>query len=164
MNNAGVSDIKLLAKRAHEDKDFMNSLFALVFGGVDVRESSNAAWALTHLPQSDNEALVAYRDQLVDVAIGTPSVTLRRLSMVLLERIEWSADDVRTDFLDFCLSRIMSPQETYGVRALAIKLAYKMCRHYPELKAELKQSLLFMEREQLGRGVLHTRNKILKLL
>jgi hypothetical protein len=42
-----------------------------------------------------------------------------------------------------------------------MKIAYQMCRHYQELKEELRQSLLLMEPSELGTGVRHTRNKIL---
>ena len=161
MNHLNIGDIKLLAQRAHADKEFMSGLFCELFGSNDERQSANAAWALTHLPDADNACIAEHRDELVRLAMATTSVTVRRLTMVLLERLEWGVDDVRTDLLDFCIERMMSPTETYGVRALAMKLAYRQCRHYKELREELRQSLLFMEPEHLGRGVLHTRKKIL---
>ena len=81
--------------------------------------------------------------------------------MVLLQRLEWGIDDVRTDLLDFCLEHMLLPDEPYGVKALCMKLAYQQCRHYPELNEELRQSLLLMEPSELGTGVKHTRKKIL---
>ena len=41
---------------------------------------------------------------------------------------------------------------------------YLQCRHYPELKAELRQALLLMEPSELGAGVKHTRKKTLERL
>ena len=158
-----IDDIKALAHRAHSDAGFRDSLFEKMQGD-DLREAYNAAWALTHLPKEDTIYIDTRRARLTDFAISTPDTSLRRLSMVLLERLEWGRDDIRTDLLDFCLEHMMLADEPYGVKALCMKLAYQQCRHYPELCAELKQCLLLMEPSELGAGVKHTRGKILKLL
>ena len=158
-----IEDIKALAQRAHGDAEARERLFcSMLFGKGKV--ASNAAWALTHLPDSDNKYINDHREELVRLAVSTPEVPIRRLSMVLLERLEWGIDDVRTDLLDFCLEHMLRPDEPYGVKALCMKLAYQQCRHYPELKEELRQGLLLMEPTELGTGVKHTRGKILKLL
>ena len=158
-----IEDIKALALSAHNDARERERLFRTMLGGKD-KEAYYAAWALTHLPESDNIYINMYRAKLVDFAIATPDTSMRRLSLVLLERLEWSIDDMRTDLLDFCLEHMMLPDEPYGVKALCMKLSYQQCRHYPELKAELRQALLLMEPTELGAGVKHTRGKILKLL
>lgn len=158
-----IDEIKALAHKAHNDATVCKDLFYTMLH-TDGREAYYAAWALTHLPKEDNVAIDAHREELVQLAVSTAEVPLRRLSLVLLERLEWGVDDVRTDLLDFCLEHMLLPDEPYGVKALCIKLAYKQCRHYPELRTELKQSLLLMEPSELGAGVKHTRGKILKLL
>ena len=158
-----IEDIKALAQRAHRDEKVRDGLFAEMCGD-ELREAYNAAWALTHLPKEDTIYIDTRREELVAFAVATPDTSLRRLSLVLLERLEWGRDDVRTDLLDFCLEHMMLPDEPYGVKALCMKLAYQQCRHYPELCAELKQSLLLMEPSELGAGVRHTRGKLLKLL
>lgn len=155
-----IDDIKALAQRAHRDELFRDSLFEEMQGD-DLREAKNAAWALTHLPKEDNIYIDTRRARLTDFAISTSDSSLRRLSLVLLERLEWGRDDVRTDLLDFCLEHMIRADEPYGVKALCIKLAYQQCRHYPELKEELRQSLMLMEPSELGAGVKHTRKKIL---
>ena len=128
------------------------------------KEASNAAWALTHLPKEDTIYIDTRREELTALALATPDTSLRRLTLVLLERLEWGIDDVRTDLLDFCLEHMVRPEEPYGVKSLCMKLAYQQCRHYPELKEELRQSLLLLRPEELGSGVKHTRNKILTLI
>lgn len=163
MNVMHIEDIKALAQRAHTDARECERLFSSMFV-EEGKEAYYAAWVLTHLPASDKGVIDTYRERLVQLAINTPEVSLRRLSMVLLERLEWGVDDVRTDLLDFCLDHMMRPDEPYGVKALCMKLAYYQCRHYPELCGELKQCLLLMEPSELGAGVKHTRGKILKLL
>ena len=163
MSSLRIDDIKAMAQEAHRDKVYRDGLFATMLSD-EGKEASNAAWALTHLPKDDNKYIDEQRDPLVRLAISTPEVPLRRLSMVLLERLEWGIDDVRTDLLDFCLEHMMRADEPYGVKALCMKLAYYQCRHYPELKEELRQCLLLMEPSELGAGVKHTRGKILKLI
>lgn len=158
-----IDDIKALAQKAHGDAGERERLFATMLSG-DGREAYFAAWALTHLPASDNKYIDAHREMLVDFALATPDTSLRRLSLALLERLEWPVDAIRTDLLDFCLEHMMMPVEPYGIRALCIKLAYLQCHHFPELKEELRQCLLMMEPSELGTGVKHTRGKILKLL
>ncbi len=152
-----------MAQRAHADTAVREGLFAAMQGD-DRREAFNAAWALTHLPASDNKYIDAHREMLVDFALATPDTSLRRLSLALLERLEWPVDAIRTDLLDFCLEHMIMAVEPYGIRALCIKLAYLQCHHCPELKYELRQGLLLMEPSELGAGVKHTRGKILKLL
>ena len=171
-----IDDIKALANRAHDDAEVRERLFCTMltcegypsmaeFKSPEARkEAINAAWALTHLPAADNKHIAAHREELVQLALSTPDTSLRRLSLVLLERLGWNIYDVRTDLLDFCLEHMVKPDEPYGVKALCIKLAYQQCRHYPELTAELRQVLLLMEPAELGAGVKHTRGKILKML
>lgn len=158
-----IDDIKALAQKAHGDAGERERLFATMLSG-DGREAYFAAWALTHMPMADNVHIDAHRDELVRLAVSTSEIPVRRLSLALLERLEWSVADMRTDLLDFCLEHMMLVDEPYGIKALCMKLAYGQCRHYPELKAELKQCLLLMEPSELGAGVKHTRGKILKLL
>lgn len=163
METMHIGDIKSLAHSAHNDSAFRDKLFRELLS-AEGRDAYNAAWALTHLPKEDNIYIDTRRAELVAFAVATPDTSLRRLSLVLLERLEWGRDDIRTDLLDFCLEHMMLPDEPYGVKALCMKLAYYQCRHYPELCAELKQCLLLMEPSELGNGVKHTRGKILDKL
>ena len=158
-----IEDIKALAQSAHKDAEERERLFRTMLA-AEGREAYHAAWALTHLPPSDNGHIDARREELVQLAVNTAEISLRRLALALLERLEWGVDDVRTDLLDFCLEHMMLPGEPYGIKALCMKLAWQQCRHYPELCAELKQCLLLMEPSELGSGVKHTRGKILKQL
>jgi len=87
----------------------------------------------------------------------------RRLILTLLEHLSIEKDDIRTDYLDYCLSKINST-EPYAIRALCLKQAYAMCRFYPELLAELKNEVELMQYGELSPGLLsvirHMRKKI----
>lgn len=158
-----IDEIKALAQQAHEDRTVREGLFATMQAG-EPRAAGHAAWALTHLPSTDDKYIAQHREELVALALGTSHVPLRRLSLTLLERLEWGEEEVRTDLLDFCLQRMLSSFEPYGVRALCVKLAYYQCRHYPELCMELEQTLQMMEQTEMGSGLRHCRKKIMTVL
>lgn len=163
MEQMHIDDIKSLARKAHDDAVQREALFETLLHG-EGREAYYAAWALTHLPPSDNGFIAEHREALTDFAIATENTSLRRLVLALLERLEWGVDVVRSDLLDFSLQHLSSPDEADGVRALCIKLAYRQCRHYEELCGELRQTLLMLDPALLHPGVKHTRNKILEKL
>lgn len=161
MESLHIDDVKALAMSAHGDGEVRRSLFADALEG-EGRASANALWALTHLPSKDDVFIAEHRQGLTALALEAADVTRRRLALTLLERLEWSVDQVDTALLDFCLAHLMDPSEAVGVRALCAKLAYRQCRHYPELLGELRQSLLMLDPALLKPGLKHTRNKILE--
>ena len=164
-----IAKIKAIARRAHDNAAFREGLFETMQGD-DRDEAVHAAWALTHLPIEDNNHIAAHREALTSLATTTPDTSLRRITLTLLERISWAVkdpDDVPEYYvalLDFSMEHMMMPDEPYGVRSLCMKLAYTLSLPYPELLEEVRQSLLLIEPTELGAGVRHTRNKILKSL
>lgn len=164
-----IDEIKAIAQRAHNDAALRESLFADM-QGKEREAAVQAAWALTHLPKTDNQHIDAHREALVNIAISTPDVSLRRITLTLLERLDWQAScadetpEYYVALLDFCFEHLSLPDETYGVRSLCMKLAYKISLPFQELLDELRQSLLLIEPSDLGAGVRSTRNKILKSL
>lgn len=156
-------DILAAAELAAKDERVLAEVYALLYD-EDKRTSDNAAWVLMHLPPAKNKWLADKKEPMTDEALRTPSVTKRRLIMALLEKQEFTAEEIRTDFLDFCLARLVDPDEPYGIRALAAKLAYAQCRHFPELCGELRQTLELVSREPLKPGLRHIVKKLLKLL
>ena len=82
----------------------------------------------------------------------------------LLLRQPFYEETIRTDFLDFCLARMMAAAEPVGIRAYCMKLAYLQCRFFPELLSELRQALEIMEPEYLSSGLKVARRNLLKEL
>lgn len=168
-----IDEIKMMARKAHEDAAFRDGLFATLMDG-DREEAVHAAWALTHLPKTDNDFIAAHREELVGLATLTADVSLRRITLALLERCEWSLEALNVEeddvpdyyvaLLDFSMVHMMMGEEPYGVRSLCMKLAYKLSLPYPELLDELRQNLMMIEPDELGSGVKNTYYKILKLL
>lgn len=152
----GGGDVRALAQ-----SEYREELLQLL-SDEDKRTSDNAAWIMTHLPSSDDAWLTEKQETLINIAMRTTSITLRRLAMTLLLRTEFKADDIRTDFLDFCLYMMMRPDQPNGVRSVAMKLAYLQCRHFPELLAELRQTLDIMEPEFLSPALKTTKRNLFK--
>lgn len=158
-----ITDIRSLASLAMADAAVCDAFFEALQSS-DPRAAGNAAWALFHLPKEGDDRIAAWRDELVSLAISTPDIPVRRLTLSLLVRLDWPEEEVRTDLLDFCLAHLLMPAEPAGVRSLCGKMAWNLCRHYPELTEELRRTLLYMEPDTLSPGPKHTRNAILKLM
>ena len=100
-------------------------------------------------------------DELIEQAIQTENSSLRRLTLNIIERLKMSEEDLRTDFLDFCLEHMVSIEEFPGVQTLCMKLAYRMCSFYPELMDELKRTLEMMDIEYYKPAVKGLHQRIL---
>ena len=154
-----------MARRAHDDARVLEGLFEAMLGS-ERDEAVHAAWALTHLPKQDNGSIAKHREELVALATTTADTSLRRITLSLLERIDWElqySDDAPESYvalLNFSMEHMMMGDEPYGVRALCMKLAYTLSLPYPELLEELRRSLTMIEPAELSAGVRHTRNKI----
>ena len=135
-----------------EDEPVKQALYRLLFD-ADKRISDNAAWVFARFDLYSNRWLYSKRDELTEEAMHTPSDTKRRLLFTLLLRQPFTPDNFRTDFFDFCLNRILAPEEPTAVRCLSVKLAYEQCRFFPELLTELQMTLEMTEREPLSAGM-----------
>ena len=67
----------------------------------------------------------------------------------------------RTDFLDYCLIGMSSSRYPYSVRALCMKLAYKLCLPHPELLDELKSNLEITEPDLLPPSLRSVRCRVM---
>ena len=127
----------------------------------DYRVARSALWGLTKASKEELSQLQVILNELIDQAMQTENSSVRRLSLNIVERLEMSEDDLRTDFLDFCFEHMMNVEEFPGIQSVCMKLAYRMCKFYPELMDELKRTLEAMEIDYYKPAVKGVRNKIL---
>lgn len=148
------SEIKELCALTHgaHNNHLKEKLYQLTLDD-DRRVAVNALWTFTHFAAADNEWLYAKHDQLIERAITEQDVTKLRLILTLLLRQPFDEEDIRTDFIDFCLARITDARAPYAIRAQCIKLAYEQMRHWPELLNELRQTLDLISCEPLSSGL-----------
>ncbi|MBR1793531.1 MAG: hypothetical protein IJ764_07840 [Bacteroidales bacterium] len=144
-----------------DDDKCKAELWALLFDG-DKRTSDNAAWVFSHFSVIQRVWLNDKQNELMDEIMRTESITKRRLMLSLIESQSFEEKNIRTDFLDFCLSQLSDPEIPSGIRALCIKMAHKQCRHYSELLKELQVQLEYLQPTELQPGLRHTRNSIMR--
>ena len=70
-------------------------------------------------------------------------------------------DNLRADFLDFCMEHMVAGDEFPGVQTLCMKLAYRMCKLYPELMEEFMRIIDAMEIDYYKPAVKGLRSRIL---
>ncbi len=140
--------------------DFLGFARRYVFD-KDYRVARSALWGLTKATDEELSKLQVILDELIEQAIQTENSSLRRLTLNIIERLKMNEEDLRTDFLDFCLEHMASIEEFPGVQTLCMKLAYRMCSFYPELMDELKRTLEMMDIEYYKPAVKGLRQRIL---
>ncbi len=127
--------------------DAVQKLYGLLFD-EETKLVYRAAWVLSHLPSAQIAPLGKTCDELVTVVTRTPHAGCRRMLLHLLHRLPQPAS-AAVELLDFCLARMVDPQEPPGVRMLCIKIAYGICRTDPDLRQEFDILLDLLEQEPL---------------
>lgn len=127
----------------------------------DYLVARSALWGLTKASKEDLSQLQVIQNELIDQAMKTKNSSVRRLSLNIVERLDMSEDDLRTDFLDFCFEHMIDVEEFPGIQSVCMKLAFRMCKFYPELMDELKRTLEAMEIDYYKPAVKGVRNRIL---
>ena len=127
----------------------------------DYLVARSALWGLTKANKVELSQLQVILNELINQAMQTENSTVRRLSLNIVERLEMSEDDLRTDFLDFCFDHMIDVEEFPGIQSVCMKLAFRMCKFYPELMDELKRTLEAMEIDYYKPAVKCVRSRIL---
>ena len=140
--------------------DFLGFARRYVFD-VDYRVARSALWGLTKATNKELSELQVILNELIDQAMQTENSSVRRLSLNIIERLELNEEDLRTDFLDFCFEHMIDVEEYPGIQSVCMKLAFRMCKFYPELMDELKRTLEAMEIDYYKPAVKGVRNRIL---
>ena len=127
----------------------------------DYRVARSALWGLTKANDKELSGLQEMRNELINQAMQTENSSVRRLTLNIIERLKMEEEDLRTDFLDFCLEHLLNVEEFPGIQSVCAKLAFRMCKFYPELMDELKRTLEGMEIEYYKPAVKCIRNRML---
>ena len=127
----------------------------------DYLVARSALWGLTKASKEEISQLQVILNELINQAMQTKNSSVRRLSLNIVERLEMSEDDLRTDFLDLCFEHMIDVEEFPGIQSVCMKLAFRMCKFYPELMDELKRTLEAMEIDYYKPAVKCVRSKIL---
>ena len=140
--------------------DFLGFACRYAFSG-DYLVVRSALWGLTKASKEELSQLQVILNDFINQAMQTENSSVRRLTLNIVERLEIKEDDLRTDFLDFCLEHITDVEEFLGIQSVCMKLAFRMCKFYPELMDELKRTLEAMEIDYYKPAVKCVRTRIL---
>ena len=153
--------INEICLQSNDDNKLKEDIYILAMG-TDERIAYNALWILSHFDSVATQWLYQKQDEIIDHAINENHVGKRRLLLSLLNHQPFREDSLRTDFIDFCISKIPSAVEPYSTRALCMKLAYEQCKFYPELLTELNTCLDMISQEPLSPALRATRKNIMR--
>ena len=156
----GELDAQAVYREVRQTGDFLGFIRRFMHSD-DERVVRNAFWVLTKATDKELSQLQVILNELIDLALTTTSSSVRRLSLNIIERLEMKEDALRTDFLDFCLEHMADVNELPGIQSISMKLAYRICKFYPELLAEFRATLESMEPEYYKPAVNCVRNRIL---
>lgn len=146
------AEIKRVVSWALEDSQNSDTIYALT-KSPDERLSVNAFWCLSHLPRAKTVWLQSLQNELIDRLIVETHPSKKRILLRLLRAQSYEKEAIRTDFLDYCFSKINSESESCAVSSFCIYCAFKLCRFYPELIAELEQYLDMLSTRSLSPGL-----------
>lgn len=155
----GINDIHEIIFHIQANDSLKQTLYELLLDKND-SISYQAAWVFTHFPQQENQWLCNKQNELINELLACSHPGKRRLLLSLLYR-QPLAIPPRVDFLDFCLEHMLSKNELPGVKTVAMKLAYELCRPIPELLQEFKSILELQEVEPLPISIRTVRKNIL---
>ena len=138
----------------------------------DYLVARSALWGLTKASKEELSQLQVILSEFINQAMQTDNSSVRRLSLNVIERLrvgerssgmrlEMSENDLRTDFLDFCFEHMIDVEELPGIQSVCMKLAFRMCKFYPQLMDELKRTLEAMEIDYYKPAVKCVRSRIL---
>lgn len=127
----------------------------------DARVALNAAWVLWHGSKKELRQLQQRQDALITLAMQTADASLRLRLLAILERMDYTRDTLRTDFLDFCLERMTALSESSGTQTLCMKLACRFSSFYPELRDEFLLIVRDMEPGYYKPGLRSIRQRVL---
>lgn len=142
------------------DGQFLDFLKSYLYD-EDYQVARNALWGLTKASDAELSELQPIMHELIDNAMKVENPSVKRLTLNIIERLKMEEDDLRSDFLDFCLEHMQSLDELPAIQSLCMKLACRMCRFYPELMEELIRTLKTMEITYYSPAVTSVRRRIL---
>ena len=137
-------DVRLLALEAEQSEEKRQLIIQSIYNQNPII-ARNSAWVMTHFSDKLITTFQPRINEFIDLIMTTDNISLKRLILNIVDRLTLSENNLRTDFIDFCLEHMMSLEEPPGVQTLCMKLAHKQCLFFPELQDEFYNLLNMME-------------------
>lgn len=160
-NKLHKSDIEELYGQIVKDDKFDKELLYSLINDDNQRVGINILWVMTCFSGKQVELLRNEHNTLIDMVLEEECEAKKRLLLTIIEKQTFSKEEIRVDFLDFCMKTILSSNEAASTRSLCAKMAYYQCNHYQELLYELRDIIQLAFNDKITRGVESTFKKIL---
>ena len=99
----------------------------------DYLVARSALWGLTKASKEELSQLQVILSEFINQAMQIDNSSVRRLSLNVIERLEMSENDLRTDFLDFCFEHMIDVEELPGIQSVCMKLAFRTRLPYVQI-------------------------------
>lgn len=123
--------------------------------------SWRAIWVCEKLSEVHPDWFVSMYNEIIHRLISSTHDGSKRLLMSILYNIPISSP-ISIELLNYCLDHMLAPQESIGVQALSIRMAYMLCKNEPELLQELRLILENSDVDFYSTGVKTTVRNVLK--
>lgn len=154
-----VSEIVAYIRQYPEDFALLYPLIA----DAEEKTAWRAAWVCERLSELYPDWFAGRYEELVGILLTSPYTGLRRCLLSILHNLP-VPQEFPIDVYDYCLRRMLLPDEAIANQALCIKLAFKLGCAEPELLEELKAYLQNAEPEYYSPGVKSVIKNTLKQL
>ncbi|WP_321436851.1 hypothetical protein [uncultured Bacteroides sp.] len=140
-------------------EDF-GQLYSLI-KSEEIKISWRAAWACEKLSESNPEWLISKYEEITQLTFSTKHSGTKRLFLSILHNLPVPSE-FPVELYNFCLEKMLSPDEAIAIQALSVKLAYKIALKEPELLSEIRLYLENAETEYFSTGVKNCIQNVLK--
>ncbi len=140
-------------------EDF-GQLYSLI-KSQDTKISWRAAWACEKLSESNPEWFIPKYEEITKLTFSTKHSGTKRLFLSILYNLPVPSE-FPVELYNFCLEKMLSPDEAIAIQALSVKLAYKIALKEPELLSEIRLYLENAEMEYFSTGVKNCIRNVLK--
>ncbi|WP_294590867.1 hypothetical protein [uncultured Bacteroides sp.] len=140
--------------------EYLKDIYQLTSDGKQT-VSWRAIWVCEKLSEKHPDWFVPMREEIIQRLLDCKHDGSKRLLMSILYNIP-VASPISIELLNYCFDHMLAPQESIGVQALSIRMAYKLCKNEPELLQELRLILENTEADFYSTGVKTTLRNILK--
>lgn len=163
-NTHGRKEAEWLAELAAEKEDVLSRLINYSFSAND-KLSSKASWSLSKVYDKHPETLVPFIPGIIGSLDRLENESVRRsfMKIISLSDITVVTRKHQGILADYCFRMLRSGFSSIAVKAYSMEIIYRLAQVYPELTAELAETINLLQDEKSA-GILAKGRIILKRL
>ncbi len=156
----GKLEVEQIVAYIQQYPEAEKEIYALTYHEND-KVSWHAWWICEALVKKDKSLLNNKQKEIIQYLLKCTHSGKRRIILNILYHLPFSGT-LPVDLLNFCLDRMLSPEEAPGVQSICMKLGYVLCKSEPDLLPEFYHYLDNIDEEYYSPAIRSTRRNILK--